>query len=54
MPIDKSWMKKPRVSSEYDKGVLELLDFVFGNAPGKSMLPCPLIGTKRVYENKNA
>ncbi|RVW33938.1 hypothetical protein CK203_082982 [Vitis vinifera] len=43
MPIDKSWMQKSRVSSEYHKGVLEFLDFAFSNAPGKEMLPCPCI-----------
>ncbi|RVW72347.1 hypothetical protein CK203_055429 [Vitis vinifera] len=43
MPIDKSWMQKSRVSSEYHKGVLEFLDFAFTNAPGKEMLPCPCI-----------
>ncbi|KAJ9697219.1 hypothetical protein PVL29_009136 [Vitis rotundifolia] len=43
MPIDKSWMQKSRVSSEYHKGVLEFLDFAFSNAPGKEMPPCPCI-----------
>ncbi|RVW97993.1 hypothetical protein CK203_028978 [Vitis vinifera] len=43
MAIDKSWMQKSRVSSEYHKGVLEFLDFAFSNAPGKEMLPCPCI-----------
>ncbi|RVW76461.1 hypothetical protein CK203_056872 [Vitis vinifera] len=43
MPIDKSWMQKSRVSSEYYKGVLEFLDFAFSNALGKEMLPCPCI-----------
>ncbi|KAL6348147.1 hypothetical protein AAG906_039595 [Vitis piasezkii] len=32
MAIDKSWMQKSRVSSEYHKGVLEFLDFAFSNA----------------------
>ena len=43
MAIDKSWMQKSRVSSEYHKGVLEFLDFAFTNAPGKEILPCPCI-----------
>ncbi|RVW34898.1 hypothetical protein CK203_113022 [Vitis vinifera] len=43
MLIDKSWMQKSRVSSEYHKGVLEFLDFAFTNAPGKEILPCPCI-----------
>ena len=43
MAIDKSWMQKSRVSSEYHKGVLEFLDFAFSNAPGKEMFPCPCI-----------
>ncbi|RVW72866.1 hypothetical protein CK203_057205 [Vitis vinifera] len=43
MPIDKSWIQKSRVSSEYYQGVLEFLDFAFSNALGKEMLPCPCI-----------
>ncbi|KAJ9697398.1 hypothetical protein PVL29_009288 [Vitis rotundifolia] len=41
MSIDKSWMQKSRVSSEYHKGVLEFLDFTFSNALRKEMLSCP-------------
>ncbi|KAJ9691278.1 hypothetical protein PVL29_013452 [Vitis rotundifolia] len=43
MLIDKSWMQKSRVSSEYHKGVLEFLNFAFSNEPGKEMLSCPCI-----------
>ena len=43
MSIDKSWMQKSIISSEYDKGVLEFLDFAFNNALGKEMLPCSCI-----------
>ena len=43
MPIDKSWMQKSRISSEYDKKILEFLDFAFSNALGKETLPCPCI-----------
>lgn len=40
--MDKSWMQKPRLSSEYNKGVL-VFNFAFGNVLEKSMLPSPCI-----------
>ena len=43
MQIYKSWMQKSRISSEYDKKVLEFLDFAFNNALGKEMFQCPCI-----------
>ena len=43
MAIDKSWMQKSKVSSEYHEGVLEFLDFAFSNALGKEIIPCPYI-----------
>ena len=36
-------MQKSRISSEYDKKVLEFLDFAFNNALGKEMFQCPCI-----------
>ncbi|XP_020082508.1 uncharacterized protein LOC109706120 [Ananas comosus] len=40
--MDKSWMKKPRSSTEYKEGVNQFLDFAFRNASngGKIMCPC--------------
>ena len=43
MAINKLWMRKLRVSQEYDNGVLEFLDFAFSNAPRSDKLPCPCV-----------
>ena len=41
--MDKSWIKKPRFSSEYVQGVTEFLKFAFDNACRDNMILCPCL-----------
>ncbi|XP_056864346.1 uncharacterized protein LOC108851199 [Raphanus sativus] len=40
IPMDKSWIKKPRLSQDYKVGVNKFLDFAFGRSNAQ-MMKCP-------------
>lgn len=40
--MDKSWMKLPRTSVGYEKGVNQFLDFAFEHASFDGKITCPL------------
>lgn len=39
--MDKSWILTDRLSSAYEKGVAEFLEFTQRNNPNLDVIPCP-------------